>query len=938
MGVLLLGGVLATCSGSSRLASRDRRSSSAAEPTARSAGAPTTVTAVRAVYSRFEVTTIPGLSNARRVVRGRRAEWTAAGGWEFSRDRLHGELAAAVEADGRWVFVSSDGLVATSERFVGPLRRVGALRHPLSAYPWTRGRVAIANEDGLWTTDGRSLDHAGDPPVPVSEVVFSDTREGLAATTEGGLLLTHDGGATWVPVDVGAHAVLSVRVVRQQRSARTTREALQVGVDGTVAPLTPPTTEAPREQPEDGLLDEWGARFPAEYWDEPSRPRGGLLRDGSRLELDGEELVHRDARGLELGRRHVGGDCRLGGRWGAAVVVHCNPTMRTEDGEFVLRDRRWRTEDGESLEVIVMPATVPVTVPGGHEVPGVMFSDDGVHAVMSACHRELLAHTEEGWRSIALPPIPDSEAWTITGERGEDLVGLHADKALLWRTSAGHRIHIVADFTRGTVSPVEAAPVPGVETVLGPLGWTRDGLLLGLLTERVARDGNVWIAVGRPGERLSVRTAPRGTMRVAFADARRGIAIGPHGGALWRTLDGGGRWEELPVPFDRSADAPRYGNPPSASCDESECTVGASDGGCGYVLRVSGWGPIQRGEDPIVLGSAAPEPPTPQATSPHAYLAPIRCSTAGPTLPSPFRLAPGSPVVVHPWLEGVVRVERSSPPASSERISLAGLDGRYGPERIVSPRIFSGHGVVGRGRGVALLVGGSEAFLAGVDAASPFLERLRLVAPVSAHRGQGWIALPTQDGGLVAYTPLRFDARELEFHERRIDAVVEVDARGAFQALRTFPVNEGDSLLTGLASVRGRWGAVYVARDSTLRVAAVSGRADMTGLPTRLPDALTPCADPTPSDAATLYFTGESAALSVRYEADFRFNFGSRTRVAIELSSRGACVRSVSSTGQPEERWAGGREMLVSLHAEGGRLVGLGDNLRVRVPLRCEVP
>lgn len=118
---------------------------------------------------------------------------------------LH-SIVGAAEQDGRWWFVTRDGVYLRADDFLGPLTRVATTRGKgvqFSYRTWRGLLVRIWNEDGAWLGTGDTF-----APLAVEGAVldaaFLDNGVGLVAVAPGTLLRTADMGqtsppSTWAP-------------------------------------------------------------------------------------------------------------------------------------------------------------------------------------------------------------------------------------------------------------------------------------------------------------------------------------------------------------------------------------------------------------------------------------------------------------------------------------------------------------------------------------------------------------------------------------------------------------------------------------------------------------------------------------------------------------------------------------------------------------------
>src|SRR4029077_5394479 len=78
-------------------------------------------------------------------------------------------------------------------------------------------------------------------------------------------------------------------------------------------------------------------------------------------------------------------------------------------------------------------------------------------------------------------------------------------------------------------------------------------------------DGQMAVARGELGGKLTVHALPPEAKAVAFVDAHRGIAIGKHLGQVWSTTDGAARWSRLVVPVVGDPATVPLTNPPTCN-------------------------------------------------------------------------------------------------------------------------------------------------------------------------------------------------------------------------------------------------------------------------------------------------------------------------------------------------------------------------------------
>lgn len=591
------------------------------------------------VYAEHRVEPIPGpgaWAQTRFTVDGLRAEITAAG-VAFSPERT-GPLRVVVELERAWVFVADDGLVASSDAFLGPLRRLGEVPRPFSVTPSTRGRIAACAGDDVWVTDGHTVERTAPLPGPPFQAAFADARRGAAALDDGRLAATRDGGASWSLVGLGSDVALGVAFERGALRAETTRGEVEVFPDD--PPLAdPPPTRGSAESNADRAAIRRAiiARRPVAA-DHQMVP----LADHSWLSADRSEITHHDDAGPRAEPVRLGsvlGRCYLS-RWGDGAAIHCADTFLNDEVGGTTTRRRdglFQTDNGETLRPVFPP---PAMYPAFASYRRLTFSDDGAHAAMlSRCDGEVLRGSDpplcaltDGvgvWRELTLPPRePGDSRWELTG--------MHAGLLLARRRHGAGWQRVVVDTDAGVVRGVEVPAPDGRAWSDGHLDWTGDGHLVGLLRAR-SGDGvgeDVVLALGEAAGPIATLAVPTGFVAVGFADALHGLAAGHRLDALWRTSDGGRSWSPLPTPIDGS----RRWTPadPSIRCDRTSCVVGG-------LIHVEGFGaPRLRGDALLVARSDDPPAALPRAAGPG--FGPIVCSATGPVSASPWRTRPRATV------------------------------------------------------------------------------------------------------------------------------------------------------------------------------------------------------------------------------------------------------------------------------------------------------
>ncbi|MDO9021804.1 MAG: hypothetical protein Q8S73_44920 [Deltaproteobacteria bacterium] len=844
----------------------------------------------------------------------------------FAADEPAVGIVGAAEVDGGWVFVADDGLVAASDRFLGPLRAVGRvpLRAPLTrgAEEWTRGRAVFLRGGALWTCDGHEVARVDDLRSPVIGAAFRDALVGGAVLDDGSLVATLD-GSTWREIDL--HGEL----------------ALEIAFDGEA--LRVATTAGPATLAPDAGLAIGGPGVPAPRGERPASVRavtsaaahraaaqggsGVVFRNGARAVLRDETVTWLDPSGA-VGRRIDMGHCALE-RWGDAAALRCDGRLYriAEDGRFsvvfgperaadFLDDRDIAfSDDGQHAAFFCRPdeaATLRAAV------------DAGVGAAPAAGSGSTLCMLEDGqrtWRAVA-PAAPIDGTWIPVGMHGSTLLASdqYFTRAVVLDTITGAAA--LVSLMQGAADASTQATFPSLDS----LAWAGDGSLAGVaLTCDADRACRPWLVSGAADAPLARRELPVAVRRVGFADARRGLAVGRNLGEVWRTLDGGRSWEPVPVGAAERAVPGRssalVGQHPR--CDETGCQV---DGW----LRIDGWGPMALA-GPRRLAATGPipsEPPsmTPASRGEGVEYGPLQCTSGGSAVPSPWRLAPGSDVRRRLSLEGLwTRRDRPDGRTVLAWRTAAGIGRAVLPPPTLGE--FAGlwgdlnHALVfDRTRGRARLLWASGAATVALTDL-PFAATASRLRDVATYAGV-WLVTPAGDGGVVVQAATLLGSRN-------VAVMARVDPGGRVLARRVFVSSVGEERSQAFATARidGRWGRVVARGAQPAMFHPLDGTTSST-LPS-WSGHVDVCQGPPASDAVTLMARGCVERLPCA-----GMGGSSAQRLEVELGQDGACLRSVTSLEEnaPESE----RDAVVQLRATPtGTLEGFRDDGVTRVAHRC---
>ncbi|MBI5517421.1 MAG: hypothetical protein HY909_26865 [Deltaproteobacteria bacterium] len=908
---------------------------------------------------------------------------------EVSQEHFTEQVHGAVPLDHGWAFVTEDGVVAVSETFTGPLRRLGHVQLPTdlpvalhqrppwaTVPPFLRGRVVVLDREGtLWSSEGmEALGPQRGLPVPAHDAAFLDASRGAVVTRYGALLHTQDGGASWRPVDLGDGVAAGLVVHAGDLFAVTTAGTRPLDRAGV---LGPPTAPPPPEEPlapldpeaRERVVEAMLARHPALLTLETTL----RARDGARLAAEGRDLVARDAATGRVLRRREGAlpdaACDLRG-WGEDLAIACPRApwllraTETDTVATVARAGEVASDEPRNAE----PSAVPLA-------SGV-FSDDGLHAAFAgACPSESGASPNDRntddvgicalvdgvgrWRSLGV---------AVVGER-PTLVGMHGGLLLVSAASEapprGPFRLVDTDTGRGEELAL-AAPEVARAPVLVAAQWTADGRVAGIalgdapdapdeggdlrgrwpssvasLSEWPwrARGLRASLALGRPGAPWTLRGLPLGVLALSMADGARGLAVGAHLGAVWRTVDGGRTWTQLTVPVEGAAEAvpsvlPPFHALPSVRCEAGGCSVRGR-------LVVRGWGPLRRGSV-VVLA-----PPWMVNRGVQARdLAGLfwrtagggrpYCEDAGRASPSPWALpsAGREADAGAVWYAGAARVAaRGSRRVVTWRAEDDGGSMR-GEVVLGAPNPEEAHAVVrGAGRGGLLLDRcredrtcqltwlGADGRVAPLPELGEARHRTLLAGTLEAP----WNVLSSADGGLLGVLPGYLGGVPVAQY-------FDLAPSGRMRQRRDVLVPGAERPL-GLGLHEGVPGLVTTSEEGRLLFHAASGAASAqpTALPP-LPEALGVCEgprDPRGTELSLAWTEGAPAVCPGGASPTW-------ARVTLALGAGGYCLRHVATTCEAGDGAGSRRTVTVRLTARGPRaLEGYTDDGARRTPRRC---
>lgn len=552
------------------------------------------------------------------TVGGLRAEFTAAG-VVFSTDRVVQRFARIQAVDGGWLFVDENGLVLASPQFTGTLRVLGMLRSPWVALQGI-GRVPFRTADGYWVADANALTRVGEPPGDATSIVCGGAQMCAAVLAEGRLVVSHDVGHTWTPVDLGADIASSVHAQDHDLLADTSHGTFSIEPTGTLRPWVPPRG-ADYERHDEAVRRAYDEHVAAHRL----RPRQFVrLSDGTTVARQDSALVRFGADGRVDGRVPLTDADAGSPSWDEAEVRPWGSAIAVVGQSFL------RTSDGRTLETIEAPPGVAA------RMRGLRLSDDGVHAAVdNACNGEqgsvaCVRDDHGAWHSIPIiVPGDPNPSFALLDMRGASLL-----LSIGSRGTPPRDLLFVLDTTTREVREVRPAIAGDAWQWSGPPRWTRDGLIAGLVEAPVGAASVRSLALGPPDAPIPLQAVPAGTRAVAFADAQHGLALGESTDAIWRSVDGGHNWARVDLPIVGPAIGLERDHP--ADCDDSGCDVWADN----IDMRIQGWGGLGESHERLftseqVQGTGAPVADTTVSEPPR--LGRITCEATSRPTRSPWR-------------------------------------------------------------------------------------------------------------------------------------------------------------------------------------------------------------------------------------------------------------------------------------------------------------
>lgn len=570
-------------------------------------------------------------------------------------DALDAVILAAAETPAGWLFVDGRGRVSTASGFLATPADLGAVpaSEDLSCRA-ARGRVACLSDAVLWTTDGSAPPSIVDPGCgALLSAAFADATRG-AVICEGGVVSsTRDGGRSWrLSPMLHGRAFRAIAVSDGALFATDNELAARIGDDGslTEADVPPAEYDARRSEVEPRITAAASMRFPA-HWER-------LVTATSAQRRDDGGFVWVDPNRYFLGVFRQDDGAPLEGPGARFSPDHYEDLSAWGDGLALLQAHSLlRAPHGVDFHRVT-------STEGLHDL---RLSDDGEHAVAlgrlgpAPASEALYALDGARWRAVRLARTP-----SIT-------LGMHRELALVAVCNDAPPSRAcdpwVVDTRDGSAAALASDALEGA--------LTPDGTAVLLTAPRGRDDVLREVALGPLDGSLTRHALPAGALAVAFADRRRGVAVGATTDQLWRTLDGAASWERLTVPervlaphtplLEASAQSMASWSTPLAyqlHCDDRRCHLTGR-------LALVGWGPVASSPPPSFTAPVAPRTERPQTS----VLCEFDATSAAPR-PLTTRPRDASDVLDElPVAQGEA-LRRRDLGVGHEEVSLVGADGQ----------------------------------------------------------------------------------------------------------------------------------------------------------------------------------------------------------------------------------------------------------------------
>ncbi len=509
-----------------------------------------------------------------------RAEIDVNNAVRLSNDRTATSLIAASEArNGKWVFVTMDGLVVRSESFLGPIERAGESNG--DAFRVAVGRGAIYYRDRRHQGWLATVEHGVRkwPDVAVLSGAFLSPERGAYIDFAGDLWVTSDAGRSAQKVSLTPQSADMIEI-RHDRLEVSTSAGHRLLLDNRTLepiPAAPPFTRELTAARRWALLQAALLRWPQSVWSLIDNLQGSLdspwfVFDRDIVQVDPNsgaiQSVDRDV----LPNR----DCAVRA-WGSRYLINCPPSEQS----FL-----WSREEGRRL----------FSSPRFREI---LLSNDGQHALSNEpCVEPNYAISSRRFdASNSCVWLSNSTRWSPLGaaSRFSHSDALNGSRAIGQFLSGSQMILRIRDIESGASDLLSSEPGPeGARREVMSGQFAADGTPYGLMVaERTAQTLAAepsFLMARWPDLRAVVSPSPlpTGFQALGMQTASNGYAVGATGSEIWQTLDGGAQWQHLELPIDGAPGAievhANYSRRQYLPCSLDRCLLGG--------FLVEGSGPI----------------------------------------------------------------------------------------------------------------------------------------------------------------------------------------------------------------------------------------------------------------------------------------------------------------------------------------------------------
>lgn len=442
-------------------------------------------------------------------------------------------LIAAASTDAGWLFLTSDGLLARADEFLGTPEVIERWSEPGWAVRST-GRIVLANRDGLWTSVGQRLERMA-LDVPVYAAAFRGDW-GLVVGDDV-VHETRDGGRSWSTLDLAGELALDV----------------VLHPDGGFVVMR---TDGPHRRR--GGTWESASSFPDAWDGVESSVRSPLLRAAATLPYMRLDAAFLEA--LEYAGYAVDEGCIELAFGGPFAFAYCSRA----DAEW------WERRDGtRELRLDVADSQPPVV------------SLDGRTALWWSPCGGLDPATDEACALL------DEQLVRVRNDHDASVRGVGGGLALLERHQGDELWErlVLVDLRTGRESPLrfsnEARTLIRGNTVqFEHVAIHSDGAVVALTFARAA-EGNqrLVLVAGDPAVGLQVRRLPSGAAHATILRDGSAVAFGTEASDLFWAPDGG-RFQRVPLRADGVVPYDPYD---LLSCGATTCRVGVITIGTGPV-------------------------------------------------------------------------------------------------------------------------------------------------------------------------------------------------------------------------------------------------------------------------------------------------------------------------------------------------------------------